>query len=114
MPERAAETPNDTRALRVSKSKRCHGLNAVTLKCAGTPGRAGTVFTMAGTCPAARAPLDSAWQPMWTLCCGATNVGGLAAQKLRSTAAQQAAATSTGKVRLWEAMASKVATSSKR
>ena len=44
------------------------GVSSVTLKWAGTPGRAGTVLTMAGTLPEARAPPDKAWQPMWTLC----------------------------------------------
>ena len=62
---------------------------------------------MAGTLPEARAPPDKAWQPRWTLCCGATKVCWLGAQKLRSTAAQHTATTSTGRVRLWEAIASK-------
>eukprot|EP00437_Effrenium_voratum_P001691 CAMPEP_0181437056 /NCGR_PEP_ID=MMETSP1110-20121109/21175_1 /TAXON_ID=174948 /ORGANISM="Symbiodinium sp., Strain CCMP421" /LENGTH=44 /DNA_ID= /DNA_START= /DNA_END= /DNA_ORIENTATION= len=44
---------------------------------------------MAGTSPAARVPLDKAWQPKWTLCWGATKVSSasLAPQKLRRTAA---------------------------
>ena len=66
------------------------------------------MFTIAGTLPEARAPPDKAWQPRWTLCCGATKVCWLGAQKLRSTAAQHAATTSTGRLRLWEAIESKL------
>ena len=82
------------------------GVSRVTLKWAGTPGRAGTVLTMAGTSPAARAPLDKALQPKWTLCWGATKVSSasLAPQKLRRTAAQQAAASRVGSTRDWVAM----------
>ena len=94
------------------QSKDCvpSGVSRVTLKWAGTPGRAGTVFTMAGTSPAASALPDKALHPKCTLCWGATKVNSasLEPQKFRTSATQQATANKPGSTRDWDAMMPKV------